>query len=202
MLLTVLFLLVAGNSAFWRAALAGRDWGQPSTVGLAAAMFVGFCGFFFAFGALISTRHTVKPLLTVLLLVSAAAAYYIDRYAIYFDPAMLRNVLATDYKEARELLGWGLAQHLLVFGVVPSMLVWWPRLKRRPLGRAVAARLGWIALALALGVGSLLLVFADFASLMRNKKEIRYLLTPGNVVVAAVSNGWGQARHTGKPKLP
>lgn len=201
LLLSALFLLAAGNGAFWRAALAGRDWGHLSTLALAGAMFVAFTAFFFAFGALISTRHTVKPLLTLLLLVSAAAGYYIERYAVYFDPAMLRNVLATDYKEARELVGWEFVRHLLMFGVLPSLLVWWPRVRMRSVGRAFAVRVGWIALALVVGSGSLLLVFADFASLMRNHKEIRYLLTPGNVVVAAVSNGWGQAHRPQQPKL-
>ncbi len=196
-----LFLLAAGNGAFWRAALSGRDWTEGSTLALAMAMFVAFTAFFFAFGALFSTRHTVKPLMTVLLLVTAAATYYMDRYAVYFDRAMVRNVLATNYKEAAELLGWPLAVYLLGFGVIPSLLVWWPRLKRRPLARAAAVRLGCIAMALVVGVGSLLLVFADFASLMRNHKEVRYLLTPGNLVAGLVSNSWGRASRPDRPKL-
>ena len=165
-------------------------------------MFVAFSAFYFAFGASIASRHTVKPLLTVLLMVSAGAGYYMDRYAVYFDRAMLRNVLATNYKEASELLGWDLVAYLLVFGVLPSMLVWWPQLKRRPLGRALAVRLLWVALALGVGVGSLMLVFADFASLMRNHKEVRHLLTPGNVVSALAGNAWGRAKRPSQPKLP
>jgi lipid A ethanolaminephosphotransferase len=134
-------------------------------------------------------------LLALLLLVTAGASYYMDRYAIYLDRAMLRNVLATNYKEATELLGWGLALHLMLFGVVPSALLWWPRLKRRPPLRAVAVRTGWIAASLAIGVASLLLVFADVASLMRNQRELRYLITPGNVVASMAGNIWGRAKR-------
>lgn len=201
-LLSASFLMLAGNGAFWRAALAGRDWAQPSTLGLVTAMFVAFSAFYFAFGASIASRHTVKPLLTVLLMVSAGAGYYMDRYAVYFDRAMLRNVLATNYKEAGELLGWDLVAYLVVFGVFPSILVWWPQLKRRPLGRALAVRVLWVAMALGVGVGSLMLVFADFASLMRNHKEVRHLLTPGNVVSALAGNAWGRAKRPSQPKLP
>ena len=201
-LLSASFLMLAGNGAFWRAALAGRDWAQPSTLGLVTAMFVAFSAFYFAFGASIASRHTVKPLLTVLLMVSAGAGYYMDRYAVYFDRAMLRNVLATNYKEASELLGWDLVAYLVVFGVFPSMLVWWPQLKRRPLGRALAVRVLWVAMALGVGVGSLMLVFPDFASLMRNHKEVRHLLTPGNVVSALAGNAWGRAKRPSQPKLP
>ena len=201
-LLSASFLMLAGNGAFWRAALAGRDWTQASTLGLVTAMFVAFSAFYFAFGASIASRHTVKPLLTILLMVSAGAGYYMDRYAVYFDRAMLRNVLATNYKEASELLGWDLVAYLLVFGVFPSILVWWPQLKRRSLGRALAVRLLWVAMALGVGVGSLMLVFPDFASLMRNHKEVRHLLTPGNVVSALAGNAWGRAKRPSQPKLP
>ena len=119
-LLVAAFLMLAGNGPFWRATLAGRSWGEAATWGFAAALFTAFTALYAAAGMAVASRHTVKPLLSLLLVVSAAAGYYMDRYAIYFDSAMLRNLLATNYKEANELLGWGLALHLLAFGIVPS----------------------------------------------------------------------------------
>ncbi|MBI2768671.1 MAG: phosphoethanolamine--lipid A transferase [Burkholderiales bacterium] len=194
------FLMLAGNQPFWRAALAGRPWGEIGTWGFAAAVYVALTAFYLAFAALFSTRHTVRPLLAVLLLVTASAAYYMERYAIYLDRAMLRNVLATDVREARDLLGWGLAAHLLLWGVAPAALLWWPHLKRRPLGRALAVRAGWVLGSVAVGVGSLLLVFADFASMMRNQPDMRYLVTPGNIVAGLAANTWGRAKRPNQPR--
>ena len=194
--LTAAFVLLAGNGPFWRAALAGRPWTEPGTWLFAAAVFVALSSFYFAFTAAISTRQTVRPLLGLLLVVSAAAGYFMDRYAIYMDRAMLRNVLATNFSEAGELLGWGLAVHLLLSGVVPAALLWWPTLRRRPLRRAAAVRTAWLAGSLVVGVLSLLLVFADFASLMRNHREVRHLITPANIVASLAGNAWG---HTGRP---
>jgi lipid A ethanolaminephosphotransferase len=196
------FLMLAVNGPFWRAALAGHPIGEPSTWLYAGAIFASFTAFYFAAAALVATRHTVKPLLMGLFMVSAAAAYYMDRYAVYFDRAMIRNVFATDYQEAKELLSGGLVLHLLAFGVVPSLLVWRVRLKRRSLGRGLLVRLGWIAAALVAAIASLLLVFADFASLMRNHKEVRHLLTPGNLVVASAANAWGHAKRPRQPRAP
>ena len=196
------FLMAIGNGPFWRAALAGRSWGELATWGFAGSLLAAFTAFYLAAAAAVAGRHTVKPLLTALLLVSAGASYYMDRYSIYVDRAMLRNVLATHYKEATELLGSGLLLHLLAWGVLPSLLVWWPQLKRRTLGRAVMVRLVWVSGALAIGIASLLPVFADFASLMRNHKEVRYLITPGNLVAAAAANAWGRARMPNRPRLP
>jgi len=201
-LCSAVFMVVAGNSRFWEAALAARAGAELSTWGFGAALLVALTALYVAAGALLATRHTVKPLLTALLLTSAAVAYHIDRYAIYFDQAMLRNVLATDLHEAGELLGWRLAGYLLALGVLPSLLVWWPRVKRRSLPRALVLRLGWLLAAVAVAAGSLLLVFSDFASLMRNHKEVRYLITPGNVVAAAAGTAWGRSQRASGPKLP
>ena len=151
---------------------------------------------------LLATRLTVKPLLSVLLLCTAFASWYMDRYSIYLDRAMLRNVLATNVHEARELLVWGMVPHLLLFGALPVALVWWAKIKRRSLRRALTMRLGWIAGAFVMGVVSLLLVFADFASLMRNHREVRYLLTPGNVVVGLARNALGEAQRPSRIRIP
>lgn len=189
------YLMLAGNGPFWRAALAGRSWADAGTWGFAAALFVALTTFYIAVAALFSSRLTVRPLLALVLLVTAAASYYMERYAVYMDRPMLANVLATNYKEARELLGFGMAVHILLFGLLPAALLWWPTLKRRSWPRALAVRVGWIGAATALGVGSLLLVFADFASLMRNNQEMRYLITPGNIVASVSANLWGRAKR-------
>ena len=201
-LVCVSFLLLAGNGPFWRAALADRSWNLAASWGFSAALFVAFAAFYFAFTALLATRLTVRPLLSVLVLCTAFASWYMSHYAIYLDRAMLRNVLATNVHEARELLVWGMVPHVLLLGVLPAVLIWWPQLKRRSLGRALAVRLGWVATALVVGMVSLLLVFADFASLMRNHREVRHLLTPGNVVAAMAGNALAGVQHSAQAKLP
>lgn len=198
----VSFLLLTGNSPFWRGALADRNWELATSWGFALALFVAFAAFYFAFTALLATRLTVRPLLSVLLLCTAFASWYMDHYAIYLDRAMLRNVLATDVQEAGELLVWGMVPHLLLLGVLPAALIWWPQLKQRPRGRALAVRLGWVTAALVVGTLSLLLVFADFASLMRNHRELRYLLTPGNLVAGLAGNALAGAQQPAQSRLP
>ncbi|HWI83431.1 phosphoethanolamine--lipid A transferase [Ramlibacter sp.] len=200
-LLGALFIMVAGNGRFWEAALAGRGWADASTWAFMGAVFVALTALYVAAAATLATRYTVKPLLSILLVTSAATAYYMDRYSIYFDRAMLRNVLATNYAEASELLGWRMVVFVLVLGVLPALLVWWPDVKRRPVRRALAIRLAWIVGALGVATASLLLVFSDFASLMRNHKEVRYLINPGNVVSAFASNAWGRSSRPRGPKV-
>jgi lipid A ethanolaminephosphotransferase len=201
-LICAAFLLFTGNGPFWRAALAGRDMGQASTWVFAAAVFSGFAAIYFFFASLLATRWTVKPLLTILVVTTAFASWYMERYSVYLDRTMLKNVMATDVREAGELMVWGMVPHILLFGALPAALLWWPRLKRRSLGRAVALRLTWMVSALVVGALSLLLVFADFASLMRNHPQVRHLMTPGNAVVSIVGNLWGSSKRVNLPKIP
>lgn len=194
------FVLLAGNGPFWRAALANRPWAEPATWLFAGAVFVSLASLYFAFAAIFSTRHTVKPLVTALLLVTAGSSYFMEQYAVYLDRNMLRNVTATHYKEAGELLGWGLAAHVLLFGVLPAALAWWPTIKQRGWKRAAAIRAGLVLGAIALSIGSLVLVFADFASMMRNNREMRWLITPGNALVALTQNAFERSVPEGTPK--
>ena len=87
-------------------------------------------------------RWTAKPVLTVLLLVTAVAAHFMSQYTVYLDADMLRNILHTDGKESGELISLGMLPSLLVLGVLPSLLLWRVRLRRRPLGRALLVRVG------------------------------------------------------------
>ena len=123
-----------------------------------------------------------RPLLALLIAVTAFATYYMQRFGVYLDPTMLRNVFGTDPAEASELFGWGMLPHLLVFGVLPLLLLWRVRLVRQPLGRALLLRLATMAGAALVLIAAMLPVFQDFSALMRNHKAMRYLITPGNLI--------------------
>ncbi len=197
-LLAAAWLLLGCNAPFWRAALVGREWSAGTTWALAGAMLLSFAAAYVGFTLLVATRWTVRPLLSALLLLAASLSYYMDRYAVFFDRTMLRNVLATNWAEARELIGPGYALHMLTFGVVPALLVWWPRVAARPWKRAAVVRAIWLVLAVVVTIGALLPVFADFASLMRNRREIRHLLNPGNAITASIQEAFGRR---GRPAI-
>ncbi len=134
---------------------------------------------------LVLVRPIARPLLALLIVATAFATYYMQRFGIYLDPTMLRNVLKTDPAEAGELFGWGMLPHLLLFAGLPLLVLWRVRLKPQRWARAMAWRLATFAASVALLVGSLLLVFQDFSAQMRNQKDVRYLITPANFIYSA-----------------
>ena len=100
-LVMTLFSAVACNTAFWSKLAALPGVSAASSLGFMAAMFVLLCALQFIVFSLLINRWTAKPILTLLIVATAFAAYYMRQYHVYLDPSMLRNVLRTDVKEAR-----------------------------------------------------------------------------------------------------
>ena len=116
----------------------------------------------------------------VIVVASAATAYFMRTYAVMMDPTMIQNILKTDTHEARELMSWSMVGSVLLWSALPVAFIWWVRIEHRPWLRSFFVRVGIMAGALVVAVLSVLLVSRDLTSLMRNQRELRYLITPGN----------------------
>jgi lipid A ethanolaminephosphotransferase len=185
LVLVSVFWAVSAHGPFFSAALSGRDAAMASSAGFALALFVGLVSLHCLLMGLFATRWALKPLLAVLLLATALAHHYMQQYGVVMDPGMLRNVMRTDMHEARELIGWGLWLPLLWQAVLPMLLLWWVPVLRRPWPQALGRRALFLGLAGTALAGSVMAVFQPLASLTRNNKELRYLITPANLVWSA-----------------
>lgn len=160
----------------------------PSTTGLRGALFLLAFSVIVAAGnlALLSVLawgRILKPVMLVVLLMAAFGAYFMGSYGIVIDASMLTNVLQTDVREASDLFNWRLLATVLALTLPP---VWLLRRPVRSLGvvRHVVHNLLLLLTAVVVLVASLLLVFQDFASTMRNHTQLRYLINPLNSVYA------------------
>ena len=126
--LTALWIGVLGNWPLWQ-----RMWGMPDYAGASGKVFVVvFAGIVVmvlaAVFSLMAWRVAVKPLLTVMLLLTAPLAYFIGSYGVIIESTMITNALQTDVRETRDLLGWSLLVHVLVIAVLPLVWIWRQRL--------------------------------------------------------------------------
>ena len=145
--------------------------------------------------SLLAWRWTFRPAIALLLVSTAAVAHFTGSYGVVIDPTMMLNVLQTDAREARDLLGAGLLASFLGLAVLPA--AW---LLRRPVAYGPPARRALrnlLALALALAA-ALLLVLASFRTLsgeMRTHTQLRYLVNPLNAYysLGRVAYGGGAA---------
>ncbi len=183
-LLVGLWLATVCNLPLWRAVAA-----LPGHTGLRG------WGFALAFAAIVAAGNVallsvlawgraLKPVLVLVLVVAAVGTYFMLSYGIVIDPNMLVNVMQTDPREARDLLNWRMATALVL--LVGPPLWWLLRQPVRPLGawRHLLHNGLLLLAAVVVALGSLLLVFQDFASTMRNHTQLRYLINPLNSVYA------------------
>ncbi len=178
--LVSLFWLASANRPFLSAALHSRAFDTWADWLFAGALAGLLFAVHFLLLALVCNRWTIRPLLTVLLIASAAAIHFMSAYGVHLDPSMLRNMLRTHPGEAVELLTISLLRDLCLFGVLPAAMLWTVTLRTDPLGKAAGWRLLAIAAALLGTVALLLAIMQPFSSLMRNQRELRYLITPAN----------------------
>jgi lipid A ethanolaminephosphotransferase len=193
-----LFWVLVANRAFFAAL--GADFSQASGWLFALAMAVFLLATHGLLLALTGWRGLFKPVLSVLILMAAGTSYFTGQFGIYLDPSMVRNVMRTDLAESRELISMALLLHMLLVAGLPMWLLWRMRLEPRPFLVGIGRRLVFAALMVVLALAAVLSVFQPFASLMRNHKEVRYLITPANAVWSLGQVLWGDAQGAVQPR--
>src|SRR5690606_329688 len=143
-----------------------------------------------------------KPLLGFLIVSTAFASYFMQRYRVYMDPSMLRNVLQTDAAESLELLSWPLLWHFALHAILPLVLLWRVRLVQRPVLSALLARVRLLSVAGVVLAAALLAAFQPLSIAVRNHREVRYLFTPANYLWSLASVTAREARGARAPRKP
>lgn len=179
-LLAAAWLVAADNGRFWAlvAGLPAVD--GPGGQAFLASVFVFSFGLVSLVLTLLTWGRATRYVLSILLLVSAAAAWFMNRYGILLDQGMIENVFETDRAEALELLGPSLVGYVAVFGLLPAAVVWRLLPRRQSLWDTVLEKSAMAAVSLLVMTIAVGPFFKDYASMVRNHREIRYLLTPVN----------------------
>ena len=84
---------------------------------------------------LFAVPRVFKPVMSLFLLVSATAAYFINEYGVVIDVEMIRNVFLTNTAEAADLITFKLFWYVLLLGGLPTVLLWACTIAYRPLGQ-------------------------------------------------------------------
>lgn len=187
LLLVVAYLVVALNARFWgvvfdTTGLAGLH-GAKVVAAVAAALFALTLLMLLP----LSLRWTFRPGLAIVVLLSAAAAFFIGDYGAVIDRHALASVYATDAREAGEWLSLRMLAFIAAFGALPAALLWWVRIDWRSAPRELWSRVKLGALAFALLAVAAGIAGKDVASLLRNRMELRHIANPFALLAANLS---------------
>ena len=194
-----IWLASVGNIPLWMAL-----WRLPEVSALHGTLFV-FAFFLFvaallvAFLSLFAWRWTLKPAIAFCLMAAALGANFMLDYGIVIDKSMMVNVMQTDVRESVELLS---LQLFIVLGVMAALPIWLllrTEVGHLPLFSRVKRNLTLVVLAVLVALSVVMLCFQDMASVMRNHKQIRYMINPLNSIYALGSLAAEPFAH---PKMP
>ncbi|MEN6648415.1 phosphoethanolamine transferase EptA [Stenotrophomonas hibiscicola] len=178
------FFTTIGNIALWKTL-----WGLIDLNSLRSVLFltslplVLFCLFNLMLTPLLALPFLRRPLLVLLVVVSAACSYFMLHYNVLIDRSMVQNVFETNQAELNAYLSLPLLLTLLALGVLPAAGL---ALVRTTSGAgSIRSLLVWPVSVLASLLVLLAIGFAfykDYSSLLRNNRHIRDQVLPLNVV--------------------
>ncbi|BFT61850.1 phosphoethanolamine--lipid A transferase [Pseudomonas moorei] len=178
------FLLVAFNFVLWQHLFditAADGKGMVIRVAFGAMILAAFNIVL----SLVAFRPVLKPILTLLFMVSAGVAYFMSQYGVLIDAGMFRNFAETNATEVRDLLSLKLLVYILLLGVLPSFLLWKTPVSYRPWHRELLSKV-LVGVASAAVIGGVALVnYQGLSSLFRNHHELRLMVVPSNYVGAS-----------------
>ncbi len=182
--LVAVFLLTFANHAFWgrmQIGLGSFASAWPIYLAASALLLSLLCLLF----ALVTPRVAMKPVLTLVLLIAAGAAYFMDHYGAIVDRHALQSVLESDARESAEWLSVGMIWPFTKLAVLPILLLWmFVEVSERSWRSGIFRRLGFITLAAGVAALMIALCYQPFASLARNHTPLRDLFNPMNVINA------------------
>ncbi|MBA0206198.1 phosphoethanolamine transferase [Pectobacterium aroidearum] len=179
-----LFFTTIGNVGLWQ-----MLWSKVEINSLHSLLFfISLPVFFFCLINLLLTPvlalpYVRKPLLALLVVISASCSYFMFNYNVLIDRSMVQNVFETNQAELASYFSIPLLLTILVLGVLPAaVMVCLPtKQTEHPLQNALWW-LGNVLVTFVVLAVVTMLFYKDYASLLRNNLQIRDQVLPFNFV--------------------
>ncbi len=188
------YLVLFANDAFWKAVAEAVPFSGSSAF-FYLSLFVIMSGAYALAFNIITVRFIGRGLMIFLLVIAAAASYFMDTFGVHIDRSMLVNVMLTDRREAADFFTLALLGHMLVFALLPALTAALIPLRRLPLKREILRRLLFCLGCLLFAALSFGAQYKEIISFFRNHGDIRSLLNPAGPLNASVSlarKQWGE----------
>ncbi len=184
------------NLPFWRALFTAVAPSRTYDWMFIAASFAALLALFNLALTILGTRFTFKPLVILLLPVTAAVGYFMWEYGVVIDANMVQNAFETDAREVGDLLSMGMIAAVTIGGLLPAVLLWRLPIAYRPFLKEAAAKVPVCLFSAAAAGAAILAFFMDFTSVFREQKDLRLTLLPTSYIAAVQKYGNKKLKRT------
>ena len=182
-LLSFYFLLLL-NISFWRFIFVHTEpTGLTGYLFMASIPLLIFTLLYLTF-SLLTLPYVGKPLVILLLLISAGVNYLSYQFGVFIDADMVRNTFETNPGEVKDLITLRSLLWFFVLGVIPSILLWKTKITFSPFWKELLTRLKRCGLVLLCLILFTPFVYKQYASFGRNNNQVRRLVIPLNYIYA------------------
>ena len=127
---------------------------------------------------LVSSKYTTKPILILIVFISAFTNYFMNTYSVIIDDSMIQNAMNTDMKESLDLFSFELILYAFFLGLVPSYLIYKADIHYGTFKEELVKKTKTIVFSLAI-ISILIFAFSKFyTSFFREHKPLRLYTNP------------------------
>lgn len=181
--LTALYVLIFTNMSFWHAIGTYYSDAPWKLAGIAVAL---LC-FYIALFVLFSAKYIIKPMLILFVIIAAGGSYFTDTFGTIIDKYVVEAALTTTQAESGALLTPSFLWHMLLFGILPSLLIAWVRVKHRPILGKLMVNTGVILASLIVAIAILGINYAAYSSMFREHgADIMQKLMPSTPIASTI----------------
>lgn len=189
------YFLVLMNISFWRFVFTHISIsGFTDGVFLLSLPVLVFTIIYAAFCILL-LPYVGKPLMVLLLVVSAAVNYLTYQFGVFIDADMIRNTFETNPGEVKDLITLRSVSWLVLLGILPSLILCRVKIIFKPFLKELTGRLSRVGILLLCLLVLTPFVYKEYASFGRNNRQVRRLVIPHNYIYATIRYFQIEAQH-------
>ncbi len=179
-----LFFTTLGNVALWQTLASKVEIGSLHGLLFFVSLPIFlFCLFNLLLTPVLALPYARKPLLALLVVISASCSYFMLQYRVLIDRSMVQNFFETNQAEFTSYFSIPLLLSSMILGVLPAAaMVFLPTARHERRWQALRWWLGNVLVTLAVLAAVALTFYKDYAALLRNERQIRDQVLPLNFV--------------------
>ncbi len=181
-----LFITTFDNFSFWKLFAAAKPIHTGRDISFYIAMFVLITSFWALIFSFLSVKYLFKPALISIIIAASIIRNFSDKYGVIIDISMIQNIMQTDFKEASEIINFSLLSSLILYGLAPSFLIAYVKIKYKTFLKETAIRAVTIAVICVVIISLTAFFYKDLSLLGRQTSELRCYINPSYPVYSLV----------------
>ena len=176
-LFTSVFFVLFDNLTFFHNVLLVYPFSFKN-IGFLISLCIGIVAIIVLFLTLVTSKHTTKPTLISLLLITSFTAYFMDSYNVVIDHIMIQNMVETNWTETSDLLSLKMLYYFLFLGVFPSLFIYRLKITNYPLKKTAIFKIRDSLISIVILFVMILSFSKFYTSFFRENKPLRYYINP------------------------